>query len=173
MIYRELGLEEAERIREIDGGCYIHRAWREVDGTRKLVVIDWTDYELPNGLSWHIEHFEMSLSNGGIAIGCFDGNILVGYSVINSDLFGSSKEYVLLDQLFVSKSYRGTGIGKELFNLSCELARKFTAKKIYICAGSSEDTIAFYLKIGCIEATEINQELYEMDKNDYQLEYVL
>ncbi len=80
MIYRELGLEEAERIREIDGGCYIHRAWREVDGTRKLVVIDWTDYELPNGLSWHIEHFEMSLSNGGIAIGCFDGNILVGYS---------------------------------------------------------------------------------------------
>ena len=93
--------------------------------------------------------------------------------IINSDLFGSSKEYVLLDQLFVSKSYRGTGIGKELFNLSCELAKKYTAKKIYICAGSSEDTIAFYLKIGCIEATEINQELYEMDKNDYQLEYVL
>lgn len=47
------------------------------------------------------------------------------------------------------------------------------AEKIYICAGSSEDTIAFYFKLGCIEATEINKELYEIDRNDYQLEYRL
>lgn len=173
MVYRELALEESERIREIDGECYIHKAWREIDGTRNLVVIDWTDYELPNGLSWHIEHLEKSLINGGKAIGCFENHSLVGYCVVNSELFGEAMDYVLLDQLFVSKKYRGQGIGKELFHMSCEIARELTAKKLYICAGSSEDTIAFYFRIGCTEATEINQKMFEQDKNDYQLEYTL
>ena len=173
MIYKELNIEQAERIREIDGECYIHKAWREVNGKRELVVIDWTDNELPNGVSWHIEHFKKSLLNGGRAIGCFNNDILIGYLVINSNIFGDSSKYVLLDQLFISKNYRNKGIGKNLFDLGTKLAKEFTAEKIYICAGSSEDTIGFYFKLGCIEATEVNKELYELDKNDYQLEYIL
>lgn len=173
MIYKELNIEQAERIGEIDGECYIHKAWREVNGKRELVVIDWTDDELPNGLSWHIEHFKKSLLNGGRAIGCFNDDILVGYLVINSHIFGKCSKYILLDQLFISKNYRNKGIGKKLFDLAAELAKEFMAEKIYICAGSSEDTIAFYSKLGCIEATEVNEELYEMDRNDYQLEYRL
>lgn len=173
MIYKELNVEESERIGEIDGECYIHKAWREVNGKRKLVVIDWTDNELPNGLSWHIEHFKKSLLNGGRAIGCFNNDILIGYLVINSNVFGDFAKYVLLDQLFISKNYRNKGIGKKLFGLGTELAKEFTAEKIYICAGSSEDTIGFYLKLGCIEATEVNENLYELDRNDYQLEYIL
>lgn len=54
-----------------------------------------------------------------------------------------------------------------------KIAKEFMAEKIYICEGSSEDTIAFYFKLGCIEATEVNEKLYEMDRNDYQLEYRL
>ena len=37
-------------------------------------------------------------------------------------------------------------------------------------AGSSEDTLALYGSLGCIDAKEINQELYESDENDMQLE---
>lgn len=173
MICKELNMKDAEKIYEIDGAGYIHRAWREVNGKRALVVIDWTDYELPNGLSWHIEHFKTSLSNGGRAVGYFDNELLVGYVVVNSDIFGDASKYVLLDQLFISKSYRSKGIGKQLFKIGCELAKEFKAEKIYICAGSSEDTIAFYFKLGCVEAVEINEELYALDKNDYQLEYKL
>lgn len=173
MVYKELNIQDAEKIREIDGSCYIHKAWREVNGKRELVVIDWTDYELPNGVSWHIEHFKISLSKGGRAIGCFDKGVLVGYVVVNADIFGQSSRYVLLDQLFISKSYRSKGIGKQLFALGCGLAKEFSAEKLYICAGSSEDTIAFYFKLGCVEAVEIDEELYAMDKNDYQLEYKL
>ena len=173
MIYKELNIEQAEKIREIDAECYIHKAWREINGKRELVVIDWTDNELPNGLSWHIGHFEKSLLNGGRAIGCFSNDILIGYLVINSNIFGNSSKYVLLDQLFISKNYRNKGIGKNLFAIATELAKEFMAKKIYICAGSSEDTIAFYFKLGCIQATEVDEELYELDRNDYQLEYIL
>lgn len=173
MIYKELKIEESDRIREIDGQCYINRAWREVNGKRELVVIDWTDHELPNGLSWHIEHFKNSLLNGGKALGCFDKELLVGYVVVNAEIFGRSSRYVLLDQLFISKGYRSKGIGKQLFARGCELAKEFGAEKLYLCAGSAEDTIAFYFKLGCVEASEINAELYAMDKNDYQLEYKL
>lgn len=50
---------------------------------------------------------------------------------------------------------------------------KWNADKIYICAGSAEETIAFYHAIGCKEAEEINKELYESDTRDFQLEFSL
>ncbi len=65
------------------------------------------------------------------------------------------------------------GIGKALFLLSANVSREWKADKIYICAGSAEETIAFYVALGCKEAEEINKELYEMDTRDYQLEFLL
>jgi len=172
MYYRELKVDEVDRIGEIDGECYIHNAWRMVNGVRQLTTIDWTDHELPNGLAWHKSHFENSLNHGGKAFGCFENDTMIGYAVVNSELFGQSANYVLLDQVFISKNYRGKGIGNVLVMMCREAAKKFGADKLYICAGSSEDTIAFYHKIGCVEATEVNQELYELDNNDIQLEFV-
>ncbi len=173
MVYKSLLLEDVERIREIDAECYIENAWRLVDGVRTLSPIHWTDHELPNGLAWHMEHFKSSLLTGGKAFGCFEDDRLVGYGVIDREILGVRQKYLLLDQLFISKNYRGKGIGKKLFALCCDQAKAFGADKLYICAGSSEDTIAFYFKLGCVEAVEINQRLYELDKNDYQLEYTL
>ncbi len=69
--------------------------------------------------------------------------------------------------------YRSKGIGKRLFEFSADVARAWKADNIYICAGSAEETIAFYFAIGCKEAVEINKELYESDPRDYQLEFSL
>ena len=88
-------------------------------------------------------------------------------------MFGCRYKYVLLDQLFVSNEYQGRGIGKRLFQLSAEKAREWGVDKFYICAGSSEDTLAFYKALGCVDAEEINRQLYESDENDMQLEYGL
>lgn len=171
MTYRELTLNEVERIREIDAECYIQNAWRKVDGVLQLVTIDWTDHELPNGLEWHSQHYTKSLEEGEKAFGCFDHDKLVGYAVIDATIFGINERYVLLDQIFISKDYRGQGIGKELFYMCSKQAVIWGADKLYICAGSSEDTIAFYHKLGCVDAKEVNQELYELDPNDIQLEF--
>lgn len=174
LVYRPMSSSEAERIREIDAECHIKNAWRIVEGSdRQLVEINWTDHELPNGIDWHIERFKKSLDNDGIAIGCFDGDILVGYTVINAEVFGSLSKYVLLDQIFVSKTYRGKSIGKKLFAHACAAARNLGADKLYICAGSSEDTIAYYFKLGCIDAQEIDPALAAEDPNDWQLEFKL
>lgn len=173
MIYRELELCESEKIKMIDATCFIKNAWRLVDGEVRLIEINWTDYELPNGLDWHIERFCETIKSGGKAFGCFDGNTLVGYTTINSGKFGTYSKYVLLEQLFISKDYRNKGIGKQLFYLCTDQAKKWGADKLYLCAGSSEDTIEFYNRLGCVKADEINKELYEEDPNDRQLEYKL
>lgn len=60
-----------------------------------------------------------------------------------------------------------------MFLKIAEVAREWKADKIYICAGSAEETIAFYFAIGCKEAVEINKELYENDPRDFQLEFPL
>lgn len=80
---------------------------------------------------------------------------------------------MLLDQLFVSLSQRGKEIGKALFFLCTKLAKEYGAKKLFICAGSAENTVAFYKAIGCVPAKEQNEALYEEDPRDIQLEYSL
>lgn len=171
--YRVLQIDEANRIAQIDATNYIRYAWRkDGSGEYKLIEINWTDTELPNGFDWHLRRFKATLASGGSAFGCFDGDTLVGYATLEGTTFGAQK-YVLLDQLFVSKGYREKGIGKELFRMCAVKARLIGAKKIYLCAGSSENTIAFYRNLGCVSAAEPDQKLLDEDPRDIPLEYLL
>ena len=173
--YRELSISEAERISEIDATYYIKNVWRKnkKTGEYELKEINWTEKELPNGFEWHLRHFKNTLNNGGKAFGCFDGDVLIGYTTVEGKIFGQNERYVLLDQLFVSKECRNNGIGKALFALCAKHATQLGAEKLYICAGSSESTMDFYKKLGCKPAAEIDQKLLEEAPNDIQLEYVL
>jgi GNAT superfamily N-acetyltransferase len=170
--YRKLAIEECDKLKEMNASQYVGRAWREVDGKRKLVDINYQDPDWPEGYKHHYLNLINTIHNGGSAIGAFaKNNQLLGFATVNSQLFGEHDQYVLLDQLFITLECRNQGIGKQLFLRSAKAAGEFGAKKIYICAGSAEETIAFYFAIGCKEAEEINQELYEADPRDYQLEW--
>ena len=173
--YRKLHLEEADRIAEIDATHYIKNVWRinETTGEYRLVEINWTDTELPNGFDWHLNRLKGTIRNGGTAFGCFDDEKLIGYGTVDKEIFGKQEKYALLDQLFVSQSQRGKGIGKALFGLCAKQAAEYGAEKLFLCAGSAENTMAFYKKLGCVPATEKNQKLYEEDPRDIQLEYHL
>lgn len=172
--YRKLAISEANRINEIDATHFIRNVWRinKIE-EYELVEINWTDAELPNGFDWHLTRLKESLARGGTAFGCFDRDTLVGYAVVDKTLFGVTSKYALLDQLFVSQSFRRKGIGKRLFTLCAEQAVKYGAYKLFICAGSAENTIAFYKSIGCVLACEHNQKLHEEDPRDIQMEYRL
>jgi GNAT superfamily N-acetyltransferase len=153
---------------------FIGRAWREVDGKRQLVAINYLDSDWPNGYDYHLSHLKETIMNDGSAVGAFDNNNkLLGFATVNRQSFGVKHKYVLLDQLFITLECRNKGIGRQLFMRSAEAARRWGADKIYICAGSAEETIAFYFAIGCKEAEEINIGLYENDTRDIQLEYSL
>lgn len=173
--YRQMQIAEAERIAEIDAVHFIKNAWRAdpETGEYRLVEINWTDRELPNGFDWHLRHFRNTLKRGGTAFGCLDGEALIGYATLEGYIFGQRERYVLLDQLFVSRAYRGKGIGKSLFTMCADRARSIGAEKIYLCAGSAENTIAFYRKLGCRPAVEPDLHLIAEDPRDIQLEYLL
>ncbi len=164
MVYREMTAAEAERILEIDATCYIENAWRlnSTTCTYELQKIDWTDRELPNGNDWHIRRFRETIAGGGKAFGCFRENGgLIGYATVNAELFGGHEKYVLLDQLFVSVPCRGRGIGRTLVELCKTQAKEFGAEKLFICAGSAENTIAFYNRLGAVPANrETHRILY-------------
>ncbi len=173
LTYREMTAKEAQRILEINATCYIENAWRmnPATGTYELQRIDWTDRELPNGNAWHIRRFRETIAGGGKAFGCFcENGSLIGYATVNADLFGRAEKYVLLDQLFISQPYRKNGIGRELVELCKNQAKEFSAEKLFICAGSSENTIAFYKRLGAVPVAERNEALFAEDPNDIQLE---
>jgi GNAT superfamily N-acetyltransferase len=114
------------------------------------------------------------LNNGsGYIFGAFDNNVLIGYAVLFNKIFGSIGQYIQLFSLQVSFEYRNKGIGKKLFGLCIKKAKNIGINKIYISANSSEDTIKFYLSIGCKDAMEINKEQAEEEPFDRQMEYVI
>ena len=47
------------------------------------------------------------------------------------------------------------------------------ARKLYISATPSENTINFYLNIGCIITREVDQALFELEPEDIHLEYLI
>lgn len=172
--YRKLAIEECVLINDMNPSQYINNAWREVDGKRQLVKINYQDSDWANGYEHHFNSLKATILSNGEAVGAFDeNNNLIGFATLNREFFGEKYKYVLLDQLFISLEHRNKGIGKKLFFIIAERAKEWQADKIYICAGSAEETVAFYFAIGCKEAVEINKELYENDPNDYQLEFLL
>lgn len=169
--YKKMNINDVPKLSEIDASIYIKNAWRDVEGIKKLVSIDYDEKGFSNGLEEHKKGLEHTILTHGYVVGAYnDQGLLVGFATLNRPIFGKSYRYVLLDQLFISKPFRKHGIGKTLMKLCMDEARLWGANKLYICAGSSEDSIAFYRSIGCSNAMEINQELYESDPRDFQLE---
>ncbi len=172
--YRLLKLDECDRIREINPQQYIKNAWRLVNGERVLVEIDYMELDWPDGYERYRNELEKNIRMNGVAFGAFaESGKLIGFASLKHEIFGKTAKYILLDSIFVSNEVRGNGIGKHLFNLCSDQGKVWGIDKIYICAGSAEETISYYKSIGCTEALEINDELYEQDTRDLQLEYKL
>lgn len=111
-------------------------------------------------------------SNGAV-IGAFLHDALIGFASVENELFGRKKEYLELSYIHVSNEYRSRGIGKKLFELSCEKAKKMGAQKLYIAAHPSVKTQQFYQYENCIYAVEISNRIYEKEPLDIQLEVSL
>ena len=171
---KTMALDQCAAINEIDASQYIGRAWRDVDGARQLVDINYFDPTWPNGFDTHYNNLRATILENGEALGAYDSSgKLLGFATVNRMNFGKTATFALLDQLFVTKEMRGKGIGKQLFLKATEIARKFGAEHLFICAGSAEETIAFYHALGCVDAIERHEGFYESDPRDFQLTYKL
>lgn len=136
-----------------------------------MINLNYDSPDFPEGYEYHRNRLEETIKAGGVAFGAFCDQKLIGFCSLNHGVFGEKYKYILLDQLFINRPSRGKGIGRSLLYVAAEYAKNNGADKIYICSSSAEDTIAFYHAVGCEDAKEINQTLYQMDTRDIQLEY--
>lgn len=174
LYFRDLVVEECDRISEIDPSQFIEKVWRNIDGEYQLITINYMEEDWPDGYEKYRDALKETIRAGGVAIGTFnEEDRLVGFVTLNSGFFGETAKYVLLESMFVSKQFRNYGIGKQLFQKCTEKAKEWGADKLYMCAASSQETIAFYRSVGCVDAKEVNKQLYESDPRDIQLEFEL
>ena len=95
---------------------------------------------------------------------------LVGIVVLDNQRIGKHKDQLQLKFLHVSRSHRQKGLGTRLFELARATARRTGAKRLYISATPSENTVNFYLRLGCAVAEEPDPELFELEPEDIHLE---
>lgn len=151
----------------------VRECWRNENGEWKLVPIsfeeDWTISKCQEIAADVVFHFEKDQS----AFGAFDGEKVVGFITVSHEIFGKTEKYAELVCFQVSEPFRGKGIGKKLFAMGCDEARKIGAEKLYISGHSSKESQAAYKALGCVHAKEINQKLAEEEPCDVQLEFCL
>ncbi|QNO14181.1 GNAT family N-acetyltransferase [Alkalicella caledoniensis] len=151
----------------------VKKCWRKQNGDWVLKDIPFTENWSMDDYNTLIEHLYRTIDAGGKVTGAFYNDELVGFASVENELFGSNKDYLQLSSLHTSYDYRGMGIGKKLFRLTCEQAKAMGAKKLYISTHSSEESQAFYKAVGCREAVEYNERLVAEEPCDCQLEYSL
>jgi predicted N-acetyltransferase YhbS len=110
---------------------------------------------------------------GGAFWGAFENDKLIGVAILESKFIGSQHDTLQLKFLHTSHDYRKQGLGTRLFNLAAEKAKALGAKKLYISATPSEHTVNYYMRLGCVLATEIDPELFALEPEDIHLEYVI
>lgn len=120
-----------------------------------------------------VQYLRNTFETGGAVFGAFESHVLIGFASLENELFGSRWKYLQLSSLHVSYEKRNMGIGRSLFALSVETARKMGAEKLYISAHSSEETQRFYQSLGCVEAMELSEKLTADEPFDCQMEYRL
>lgn len=108
---------------------------------------------------------------GGTFWGAFENDTLVGAAILESKFIGSQQDTLQLKFLHVSRDHRKQGIASTLFNLAATKAKALGAKKLYISATPSENTINYYRRLGCILAEEVDPELFALEPEDIHFEY--
>ena len=172
--YRKLSRDEINDLSQIDRTEIIHEVYYFRDGELVLEkehheVPEWSDAEKQN----RIVGLQKVYDQGATFTGAFDGNHLVGMSVLDHIPVKSGDRRLNLEGLWVSHKYRGKGIGKHLFQTAAEEARKRKAKVLYVSATPSKNTVHFYKRLGCKPAEPIDEHLFEKEPEDIHLEIVL
>lgn len=155
--------------REVIRGVYRLRKGKLVRKAEHYDMNGW-----PPGEPEHYTPILMDcFDHGGHFWGAFERDLLIAAVVLENRFIGTSKDTLQLKFLHVSNNFRKRGLGKKLFQLAAEKALELGARKLYISSTPSDNTVDFYLRLGCVLAAEFNAELYTLEPDDIHLEFSL
>ncbi len=167
---RDLDRNEIENIWSIDRREVIENVYHLEQGSL-LLKPEYYDMQgwPPGEAEIYTPLLYKSFDRGGWFHGAFEEARLVGVAILDNKLIGKDKDQLQLKFLHVSRDYRKQGLGRKLFDLASEEARKRGAKQLYISATPSENTVNFYLNLGAVVADEPDPELFELEPEDIHL----
>lgn len=141
----------------------VKRVYRRQNGAYELVECAYTE-------DWDIvQKRQIARSVTGndiIAYLALDNGSVVGFIALKRELVDG---YMILDLMHVSAPVRGQGIGRKLFEIGKEAARKAGSKALYISACSSEETIGFYRAMGAEITAHPIREIADKEPYDLQM----
>lgn len=168
--YRLLTKDELPKIWTIDRSEFIARIYVVVDGALVLRdlnvdVVGWP----PGTPEKHALEFDEAFDAGAWFLGAWDGEVVAGVAALDKRPLESQEGALQLTFLHVSRPYRGTGVGVELFEHARREAAASGATRIYISATESEHTVRFYLARGCRLNPLPDPRLFELEPMDIHL----
>ncbi len=168
----QMNNEEIHRIGEIDSTERITRDYVYKDGKLHELEVDWnasrwsSQGDGDHSILGKIREWKPFLDAEGIMFGAFDDGSLVGLVILCPHL---TNEMAQLAVLYVSKDYRGQGIGTKLTQKVCEIAGQFGATAIYVSSTPTKRTVDFYQHLGFKLAEHENKELFELEPEDIHM----
>jgi predicted N-acetyltransferase YhbS len=124
----------------------------------------------PGGVEKYTPILRNCFDSEGWFYGLFDDARLVAVAVLEGKFIGKKKDKLQLEFLHVSREYRNIGLGRQLFELAKVTARERGARRLYVSATPSENTVNFYLRLGCIVTPEPDPELFALEPEDIHME---
>jgi N-acetylglutamate synthase-like GNAT family acetyltransferase len=176
-IIRELTLTDlqSDLLKHFNHYQEVKRCVRKVDGDWVLQDISFLE-QWDEQLKQEIvtDDFAPCIQGGGSVYGVFnEENQLIGFASLLASPMGSQGQYRKLMQMHISYEYRGRGLGKALFLACVQKAKEMGAHKLYMSTHSAEESQAFYNKLGCVDAEELDEWSVTHEPYDRQMEYVL
>jgi len=163
MMLRRLARDELELFWTIDRREIHHNIYVMRDGEMVLTPFY---YDVPGWPNTDSSKLYGCFDRGGTIFGMFDGDLLVGSSAADTVPRGANGDQLELRHLFVSRDYRGTGVGTKLFEAAKDVVRTQGAAWMYVSATPTENTVHFYLGRGCQLALPPNPELLALEPED-------
>jgi predicted N-acetyltransferase YhbS len=169
---RTLGRQEIGDLWSIDRAEVIDRVYYLEDGELVLKPEHHDTRGWPPGEPEHYGPILLDcFDRGGTFYGAFDGEALIGATVLESRFIGRAGDRLQLKFLHVSRRHRQAGLGCALFDRGAARARELGARHLYISSTSSENTVRFYLRRGCRLTDEVDPALFELEPRDIHLEF--
>jgi GNAT superfamily N-acetyltransferase len=159
--------EELNRIAEIDVSESGDIRYKYGDGEIKATRKAWQRPQRSLAEWQHqVDDFVDAVEQGGVALGAFDGDLLVGLAVLRYKL---TENMAQLAGLFVSKSHRRQGVAAQLTQEVIRLAQEDGARELYVSATPSESAVSFYKSQGFRLAEKVNRKLYALEPEDIHM----
>ena len=145
MEIRQMKKDEFHKFNQIDRREIIEQIYYHRDGKLEL---ENEHYDVPEWTQSTKQGFIDTISEldqrGGFVYGAFEGDKLAGMGTLDVKFIGKGKDQMQLAGLWVSTQHREKGVASKLVEHMKNKAKDMGAKKLYVSATPSFNTIEFY-----------------------------